>query len=229
MSKNMSDKYLRTKGFILRRTNYAEADRILNILTPVGKISAIARGVRWEKSKLAGGVEMFSLVDLNICEGKGELRIITSAKMIKFYGGILKDFNRVELASGVLKKINKISDSSETEEYFKILSQVFFALDLGVELRLIEAWFILNLNKAVGEEINLYRDNLGRRLEADRKYEWDNLENAFFERDDGRFGADEIKILRLMMTNDLQIVRRIKINESLMQRIFEAARSMDRI
>ncbi|HRQ86596.1 MAG TPA: recombination protein O N-terminal domain-containing protein, partial [Candidatus Saccharibacteria bacterium] len=46
----------RTRAIILRRTNYGEADRILQLLTPEGRKSAIARGVRKEKSKLAGGI-----------------------------------------------------------------------------------------------------------------------------------------------------------------------------
>ena len=63
MSKNTLDnKDIRTKAFVLKRTNYREADRILNLITPEGKISAIARGARREKSKLAGGIEMFCLI-----------------------------------------------------------------------------------------------------------------------------------------------------------------------
>ena len=50
---------IKTLAYVLRRTNYGEADRILNIITPNGKISAIAKGARKEKSKLAGGIEMF--------------------------------------------------------------------------------------------------------------------------------------------------------------------------
>ena len=46
---------LRTKCIILRRTNYGEADRILTVLTPEhGQLSVMARGVRKEKSRLAG-------------------------------------------------------------------------------------------------------------------------------------------------------------------------------
>ena len=37
---------LRTKAIVLRRTDYGEADRILQLLTPSGKRSVIARGVR---------------------------------------------------------------------------------------------------------------------------------------------------------------------------------------
>ena len=46
---------LSTKAIVLKRTNYDEADRILNLLTPEGKMSALARSVRKEKSRLAGG------------------------------------------------------------------------------------------------------------------------------------------------------------------------------
>ena len=91
----MRDNYIRTFGYVLRRTNYGEADRILNIITPLGKISAIAKGVRKEKSKLAGGVEMFSLIDFNIHKGKSDLGTVIGAKMIKYYGEILKNYDRM--------------------------------------------------------------------------------------------------------------------------------------
>ena len=52
-------KDIRTKSIVLRRTNYGESDRILNLLTENGVISVIAHGVRKEKSKLAGGIELF--------------------------------------------------------------------------------------------------------------------------------------------------------------------------
>ena len=53
MPKNTANKDLKTLGIVLRRTNYGEADRILNLITPVGKVAAMAKGVRKEKSKLA--------------------------------------------------------------------------------------------------------------------------------------------------------------------------------
>ena len=40
----------RLKAIVLRRTNYAEADRVLQLLTPKGRRSVIAKGVRRERS-----------------------------------------------------------------------------------------------------------------------------------------------------------------------------------
>ena len=48
----MQSKDIKTCAYVLRRTNYGEADRILNIITPLGKMSVIAKSVRKEKSNL---------------------------------------------------------------------------------------------------------------------------------------------------------------------------------
>ena len=64
-----STQEIKTSGYVVGRTNYSEADRILRIITPVGKVSAIAKGVRKPKSKLAGGIELLTLSDLVIHRG----------------------------------------------------------------------------------------------------------------------------------------------------------------
>ena len=55
----------RLRAIVLRRTNYGEADRILQLLTPKGKRSVMAKGVRRERSKLAGGIELLHFVMLS--------------------------------------------------------------------------------------------------------------------------------------------------------------------
>ena len=74
---------LRTEAIILRRTNYGEADRILNVLTPEhGKVSAIAKGVRKAKSKLAGGLELFAVSDITILKGKSDMGTFEAARAV---------------------------------------------------------------------------------------------------------------------------------------------------
>jgi len=216
MSDNTQNKDIRTLGYVTKRTNYGEADRILNILTKEGKVAAIAKGVRKEKSKLAGNIEMFTLIDFNFHKSKSEFSIVTGAKMIRHYGAIVKDFAKLELASLILKKVNKVAESSDSAEYFKIVDQSLVALNDGVDLDMVRAWFLLNLGKIMGEEINLYRDASGEKLSADRRYNWDNIEMAFVENMNGEYGAEEIKLLRLMISNDLNVVQRIKLKDGMM-------------
>ncbi len=220
---------IRTLAYVLKRTNYNEADRIVNLITPEGKVSAIAKGVRREKSKLAGGIEMFSLVELNIHRGKGEIGVITSAKMLKYYGNLVLDLKKMELAGLILKKISLAAESSDSPEYFKIVDQSLGCLNAGFDASLVESWFWLNLLKASGEEINLYRDASGKKLSVENRYIWDIMDNAFLESENGDYGADDIKILRLILTTDLNVVARVKNISEMIAGILKLAHVVNKI
>ena len=86
----------RLKAIVLRRTDYAEADRVLQLLTPQGRRAVIAKGVRRERSKLAGGIELLALCDVVIRSGRGELGLLTSARLSAFYRHILEDYERMQ-------------------------------------------------------------------------------------------------------------------------------------
>ena len=51
---------MKTEGIVLRSMRYGEADRILHLYTPhLGRVSAIAKGVRRAKSRFGGRLEPF--------------------------------------------------------------------------------------------------------------------------------------------------------------------------
>ena len=208
MLENMP-KELKTWAYVLRRTNYGEADRILNLITPVGKISAIAKGVRKPRSKLAGGVEMFSLSEVNLHFGKSEMAVVTGARMVRFYTEILKDLTRMEMAVEILKKINKAAEGVDASGFFEITDKCLFMLNDGCDIGLVEAWFMINLAKVMGEEINLYLDSDGDKLEVELKYSWDAHEKVLVKNDSGEVDANMIKILRMMVSADFEVVRRV--------------------
>ena len=222
----MKNNDIRTVGYVLRRTNYGEADRILNLITPVGKNAVIARGVRKMKSKLAGGIEPFTRSDFQIHQGRGELGILTSAKMQKYYSRIVQNLERMELAAKILKRVDAVAENTNSEEYFMLVDQSLAAIDAGENLELVEAWFLLNLKRIMGEEVNLYRDVNGEKLEVDEKYNWDSYERAMRPDTRGRFGVNEIKMLRLMASNDLNIVRKIKYGPQVLEPISELVREL---
>lgn len=219
---------IKTLAYVLKRTNYGEADRILNLITPDGKIAAIAKGVRKEKSKLAGGIEMFSLVELHIRRGKNELGVVSGAKMLKYYGELLRDLNKMELAAMILKNVSRLAESSDSPEYFKIVDQSLNGLNSGLDVSLVEAWFWINLMKVSGEEVNLYRDVDGEKLSPEYTYAWDALAGVFYRKDNGEYGVNEIKVLRLILTTNLAVVAKVKGLEKMLPNILKLARSVGR-
>lgn len=199
----------RTEGIVLRRTNYGEADRILQVLTPLGRRSVIARGVRREKSKLAGGVELFALSDIVINDGKGDLGILTSARLNRFYRHILQDYDRLQFGYEVIRQVARASETVDEPEWFDVLREVLEALDSHMPLQLVQTWFYLRYAELLGAGLSVSHDSTGERLASDRKYIYDVSEKGFRISDHGEIGADHIKYLRIIATRPLAAVSQI--------------------
>jgi DNA repair protein RecO len=199
----------RTKAIVLRRTDYGEADRILQLLTPYGKRSVMARGVRREKSKLAGGIELFAVCDVVIGKGKGELGMLTSARTDRFFRHILEDYERMQFAYEALKLVGQASEEMDEPEWYDILEQVLAALDSKVDRRLIETWFYLQYGALLGYGLSCERDTNGQRLDADKAYSYDVSEKGLRESLRGELKADHIKFLRLAAAKPLRLLMQI--------------------
>lgn len=200
---------IRTQAIVLQRTKYGETDRILNLLTPEGKVAVMAKGARREKSKLAGGIELFCLSEVVLYQGKSELYTLTSAKMLQFYSNIMADWERLELASQTLKQVSRLAEQITTPELFNLLKDVLAALHGGVDPRLVTLFVRLNLARISGEEYNLYFDTAGEQLRPDATYRWNSTERAL-EPAAGPVGVNHIKLLRLMVTAPLSTVARVR-------------------
>lgn len=194
-------KQVRTKGIVLARTNFGEADRILTFLTPDhGKVKAIAKAVRKQKSKLAGGIELFSISDISYVIGRGEISTLTSTRLIKYFGNIVKDLDRTQLGYELIRLTNKVTEDQPEPEYFMILQRAFEALDDDqIDPGLITLWFNMQLLKLAGHTPNLKTDVSGKKLSEDKKYYFELERMRFRTSPDrpGEFEATHIKFLRL--------------------------------
>lgn len=146
--------YYKTKGYVIGRFNLGEADRIITFITPdKGKIKAVARGVRRMKSKLAGHLELFSHVDLQIANGKS-LDVITSAKLIDTLPEL--DYNQLASAYLGAQMLDKLLDQDDQPQDSYVLMQMTFddlvqhgASSLG------ELYFKLRLAAILGHQPDL--------------------------------------------------------------------------
>lgn len=200
----------RLRAIVLKRTNYGEADRVLQLITPKGRRSVIAKGVRRERSKLAGGVELFAVSDVVIRSGRGELGILSSARLVAFYRHILEDYERMQFAYTAMKLVTKASEMVDEPEWYTVLSTVLEYLDRHeVNRQLIETWFYLQHTYLLGEGVNLQTDVVGQPLSPDKLYMFDEIERALRPTEQGNIGADHIKLLRLIDSKTLEQVAQI--------------------
>lgn len=215
----------RTQAIVLRRTNYGEADRVLQLLTPEGRRSVMARGVRREKSKLAGGIELFAISDVVLGEGKGELGILTSARLVHFYNHIIEDYDRLQFGYQAIKLITRASETVDEPEWFDMLSEILMALDARtIPLELTQTWFYLKYASLLGHELNLTIDTKGEKLKADGAYRYDAGEQGLREVVGGEIGAEHIKLLRLIASKSLKILAQVGGVDKVLPIIFAVAR-----
>ena len=195
---------LTAQGIILSRTDYGEADRIITLLTPEsGKLRLMARGVRRAKSKLAGGVELFSVSDITYIRGRGEIGTLISARLLKHYGRIVQDVTRTMLGYELIKQLNKVTEDAPETEYFTILEQVFESLDeASISVELIRFWFGAQLLGQAGYSPNLYTNTSGVALPGNTNYNFDYDSMSFEPDPAGHYSVGHIKMLRLAFSGN---------------------------
>lgn len=222
---------LRTRGIVLKRTDYGEADRIVTMLTPeYGKLRLMARGVRKPRAKLAGGIELFSISDITFIRGRGEIGTLISARLGMHYGRIVADIERVQLGYDLLKLLDRATEDEPEPAYFSLLNQALAALnDPSVDRRLIRAWFGARLLRLAGHAPNLRTDAEGRPLAPAKGYTFDFDAMAFTPVDTGRFGAADIKFLRLLFGDTgVQAISRVTDLATLLDTVAPLVTAMER-
>jgi DNA repair protein RecO (recombination protein O) len=203
----------RTQAIILNRTDYGEADRIITFLTPDhGKVRAIAKGVRKTKSKLAGGIELFSVSDISFIPAKREISTVVSTRLITHYGQIVKDLDRTAAGYEFIKRLDKATEDAVEPAYFGLLDESFKSLDdNAINLDLIKLWFDAQLLRLSGHTPNLRTDKQNHKLDASVKYDFSFDSMTFEPSDDPRYGVDNIKFLRILFSDNLpQTLAKVK-------------------
>lgn len=219
---------IQTKAIVVHRTNYGEADRILKLLTPDhGVLSVIAKGARREKSKLAGNIELFTLSDITIHQGRGDMGIVTGARLDTYFIHILEDYERMKLGYEAIKQVKRVADIVPEPAFFSLLLECFVSLnDRTVPLKLVESWLWLQLAILLGVGLNLSVDNHGEKLQVDKRYDFDDGTNEFIMRDNGRFTADHIKLLRLLSAQSPHVAMQVRGIDELMDECYWIAQRL---
>lgn len=198
-------------GIILRRIDYGEADRIITFLTATnGKIRAIAKGVRKSRSKLAGGIELFSVSELHFIKGKGDIDTLMSTRLIRHYGEIVKDLERTELAYKFIKQIDKAVEDGTGQEYFEILDESLAALNIpSISSLLAELSFFTRVLKELGHIPEFSTDFKGKPLDPDASYQFDYDSVSFAVHPEGQFNKNHLKVIKLLSLNSPKAVAKI--------------------
>lgn len=184
-------------AIVLTRVNFQEADRIITVLTPGhGKVRVIAKGVRKSKSKMAGGVELFSINELQFMPGKGDIGTLRSSRLHKHFAEISKNITKTMLAYECLRVIHKATEDAAEDEYYNLLAEVLHLLNVSDKLQHIELWFLMNVLALQGRAPELHQDQSATALKSTDTFAFNYDDMSFAPSRDGQFSVNHIKLLR---------------------------------
>ena len=211
----------KTEAIVLRTMELGEADRVLTVLTPrLGKLRVIAKGVRRPRSRIGGGLQPFSDVQLVLAVGR-TFDVVTSSSLEDPHLELRNDLYSTAAAWYVVELADRFCEgAADSHDAFRLLAQALSALDAGgeIEREVVARWFELSLLDVMG-----FRPELGRCLECAATIEPEG--NAFSPAGGGVLcprcahaahggrpvSADALKVMRHLQRSPLVGVLRLRL------------------
>ena len=115
---------LKSKCLILKKKDLNEADLLTVVFSKdFGKISGVAYGIRKSKKR-----NLITLNPLNITEitfhRKNGYYTIVETELVRNFGNIMKNIEKLEISLYILDSVNKIYDINyENEDFFNKLEE----------------------------------------------------------------------------------------------------------
>jgi DNA repair protein RecO (recombination protein O) len=217
------ERLYRTEAIVIKRSDFFEADRLLTLYTPkLGKIRAIAKGVRKPTSRKSGHVELFTHSQLLIARGRN-LDIVTQAETVHAFRPLREDLLRTTYAYYAAELMDLfVEEGIENRPLFDLLLAMLDWLGDAPDLDLTTRFFELRLLSLLG-----YRPQLFQCVACRRQIE--PAANYFSAADGGILcancgenhrGAQEItlnalKVLRFLQTRDYGTCCRLRLGRPL--------------
>ena len=143
------------EALVLHQQDYAEADRILTLLTPQGKLRAVAKGIRRPTSHRVGHLDLFMRVGLQLAKGRN-LDIITQAECLESFEGLGGDVLRFTYVCYVCELLDYMTQEEEQHAIYDLAIGTLRRLNTEADLALWVRYFELTLLRYAGYQPELY-------------------------------------------------------------------------
>jgi DNA repair protein RecO (recombination protein O) len=212
-----------TEAIVIKKIKLGEADRILTFYTPhLGKIQAVAKGVRRPRSKMAGHLEMLTHSQVSLARGRN-LDTVTGSQTINSFLPLKSDLWLTSCALYATELVEQFTaDQIENYPLFQLLLETMHRLCQAGDNVIALRYFELHLLNEVG-----YRPQLQQCVSCHRPLE--PVTNSFCPSAGGVLCPDcnykhpltdllslnALKVLRFIQSRDYDTARKLRINPEL--------------
>ncbi|MCL8208960.1 MAG: DNA repair protein RecO [Actinomycetia bacterium] len=138
----------RDRAVVLRHRPYRERDALVTLFAErLGKVAAVAKGVRTPKSRMAAGLQALTLARVDLYVGRSALLTVTGAEPETVFPRVREDLERMGRAAMCADLVDELtSEHDPLPGTFQVLVGALEALDGGrrpAEVFVAAAWHLL--------------------------------------------------------------------------------------
>ncbi len=189
--------HYRTSCFFIKKTDRGEDSRLFTVYTKdFGKLKILGRAIRKIGSKLKGGAEIFCLSEIEFIQGKSH-KTLTDAVLLENFSVIRKDLERLKIIHQAAEILNDfVSKEEKDDEIWQLLAEIFNKLNNPQfkinYLPLVYYYFFWNFVSILGYKPEFSDCAINK----------------------ARVGCDIVKITKVILRKDWQILSRLRITPS---------------
>ena len=216
--------HYRTQGFVLKKINRGEADRIFTIYTKdFGRLALLARAERKIKSKLRAGLENFYLSEIEFIQGKAH-KTLTDTILINNFKNLRGDLEKLGIAYQISDLVDNLLKGEEADpKIWQLLNETFDILNKTSEFKvlgpLIYYYFLWNILSVLGYQVELYYCSVCQKKITPKNISFSLKEGGLVgeecqdkTKSPQPISPDTVKTLRIILRKDLAILRRLKVD-----------------
>jgi DNA repair protein RecO (recombination protein O) len=156
----------------LKHSDWGEADRMLWLFTSqMGKVRAIAKGVRKPRSRKSVHLEPFTRSSLQLAWGR-DLYIVTQAEAIDTHTGLREDLLRMSYASYIIELLDRFTyEEGENRPLYRLLIDTLSRLELESNPAMVVHYYELRLLDLIGFRPQLFNcTECGKEIKPEDQY-----------------------------------------------------------
>jgi DNA repair protein RecO (recombination protein O) len=126
---SIQERLRKVEAIVTSHSDYGEADRLLTLFTrEMGKVRAIAKGIRKSHSRKAGHLEPFTCVTLMLARGSS-FWIVSQAETVEAFPTIRIDLEKTAQAAYILELLERFtSEAEEHHALYRLVKDTLFRL-----------------------------------------------------------------------------------------------------
>jgi DNA repair protein RecO (recombination protein O) len=153
-----NERLYRTEGIVVRRRNQGEADRVLTLCTPLGKLVVIAKGARKVRSRKAGHIELFCRAGFVIARSRSSWDVVSQAETVEAHAALREDLLRGTHARYAVELFDRFFTEGEGgQTVFDLLDRTLAWLCEGDDPDLLIRFYEQHLLALAGFRPELFR------------------------------------------------------------------------